>query len=54
MMIENSMFYINFEVSSDSQKRCVEEIKRIGLDDIMNPIYLLKKRKWNLVQNYYQ
>ena len=42
-MIENSMFYINFEVSSDSQKRCVEEIKRIGLDDIMNPIYLLKK-----------
>ena len=42
-MIENSMFYMNFEVSSDSQKRCVEEIKRIGLDDIMNPIYLLKK-----------
>ena len=29
-MIENSMFYMNFEVSSDSQKRCVEEIKRIG------------------------
>ena len=27
-MIENSMFYMNFEVSSDSQKRCVEEIKR--------------------------
>ena len=42
-MIENSMFYMNFEVSSGSQKRCVEEIKRIGLDDIMNPIYLLKK-----------
>lgn len=42
-MIENSMFYMNFEVSSDSQKRCVEQIKRIGLDDIMNPIYLLKK-----------
>ena len=42
-MIENSMLYMNFEVSSDSQKRCVEEIKRIGLDDIMNPIYLLKK-----------
>lgn len=42
-MIENSMFYMNFEVSSDSQKRCVEAIKRIGLEDIMNPIYLLKK-----------
>lgn len=41
-MIENSMFYMNFEVSSDNQKRCIEEIKRIGLDD-MNPIYLLKK-----------
>lgn len=40
-MIENSMFYMNFEASSDNQKRCVEEIKRIGLDDIMNPIYLL-------------
>lgn len=42
-MIENSMFYMNFETSSDSQKRCVEAIRRMGLDDIMNPIYLLKK-----------
>lgn len=41
-MIENSMFYMNFEASSDSQKRCVEAIRRIGLDD-MNPLYLLKK-----------
>lgn len=41
-MIENSMFYMNFETSSDSQKRCVEAIRRTGLDD-MNPIYLLKK-----------
>ena len=41
-MVDNSMFYMNFEASSDSQKRCVEEIKRIELDG-MNPIYLLKK-----------
>lgn len=42
-MVDNSMFYMNFEASSDSQKRCVEEIKRIELDG-MNPIYLLKNR----------
>ena len=42
-MIENSMFYMNFEVSSDSQKNCVETIKKVRLDDITNPIYLLKK-----------
>lgn len=41
-MIENSMFYMNFEVSSDSQQSCVDIIRRMRLDD-MNPIYLLKK-----------
>lgn len=41
-MIENSMFYMNFEASSDVQRECVEAIKKINLDD-MSPIYLLKK-----------
>ena len=45
-MIENSMFYMNFEVSSDSQKRCVEEIKRIGLDDMTIRMHL-----WFLCQD---
>ena len=41
-MIENSMFYMNFEPSSENQKKCVEAIKKAKSDD-MNPIYLLKK-----------
>lgn len=40
--MENSMFYMNFEASSDSQKECIELIKSIGFDD-MNPMFLLKK-----------
>ena len=40
--MENSMFYMNFEASSDSQKECIESIKSIGFDD-MNPMFLLKK-----------
>ena len=41
-MIDNSMFYMNFEASTDSQKQCVDTIKRTSSDD-MTPIYLLKK-----------
>lgn len=41
-MIENSMFYMNFEASTESQKRCVDAIKEKGSND-MTPIYLLKK-----------
>ena len=44
MMIENSMFYMNFEVSSDSQKRCVEEIKRIN-DEIASLESEIKTKK---------
>lgn len=42
MMIENSMFYMNFEASSEQQEACIEKIKEAGSDDV-NPIYLLKK-----------
>lgn len=42
MMIENSMFYMNFEASSEQQESCIEKIKEAGSDDV-NPIYLLKK-----------
>ena len=41
-MIENSMFYMNFEASTESQKRCVDSIRETGSND-MTPIYLLKK-----------
>lgn len=41
-MIENSMFYMNFEASSEQQEACIEKIKEAGSDDV-NPIYLLKK-----------
>ena len=40
--MENSMFYMNFEASTESQKRCVEAIKIIGANDVI-PIYLLRK-----------
>ncbi len=46
-MIENSVLYINFEVSSDSQKDVLKKLKRIGLDDIMNPIYLFIHGRFN-------
>ena len=39
-MIENSMFYMNFEASSEQQEACIEKIKEAGSDDV-NPIYLL-------------
>ena len=42
MMIENSMFYMDFEISSEQQRECIEKIKEAGADDV-NPIYLLKK-----------
>lgn len=41
-MIESSMFYMNFEASTECQKECVKRIKEAGLDDL-NPVYLLKK-----------
>lgn len=41
-MIENSMFYMNFEASAEQQESCIEKIKKAGPDDV-NPIYLLKK-----------
>ena len=41
-MIENSMFYMDFEISSEQQRECIEKIKEAGSDDV-NPIYLLKK-----------
>ena len=40
MMIENSMFYMNFEASSEQQEACIEKIKEAGSDEV-NPIYLL-------------
>ena len=41
-MIENSMFYMDFEISSEQQRECIEKMKEAGSDDV-NPIYLLKK-----------
>ena len=38
-MIENSMFYMDFEISSEQQRECIEKIKEAGSDDV-NPIYL--------------
>ena len=34
MMIENSMFYMNFEASSEQQEACIEKIKEAGSDDV--------------------
>lgn len=41
-MIDSSMFYMNFEITSEAQRQCVNEIKNFNWDDI-NPIYVLRK-----------
>ena len=41
-MRENSMFYMDLEISSEQERECIEKIKEAGSDDV-NPIYLLKK-----------
>lgn len=41
-MMENSMFYVNFEASSSNQQTCMDAIRKIQFDDL-NPVYLLKK-----------
>lgn len=41
-MIDSSMFYMNFEITSEAQRQCVNEIKNLNWDDI-NPIYVLRK-----------
>lgn len=33
-MIENSMFYMDFEISSEQQRECIEKIKEAGSDDV--------------------
>lgn len=41
-MIDNSMFYMNFDDGDDIQKGFITKLKTIGFDN-MNPMYLLKK-----------
>lgn len=41
-MIDNSMFYMNFETEDEMQVDFINSVKRIGFDG-MSPLYLLKK-----------